>query len=151
MTEQLVPYRTLALIVTLCITCTGCESSEGTVASADPQFRSVGRLLLEYSRANGGKYPASQDDFVEYLGANRSRLGIADDVDIQSLLVSPRDGKPLVIVPGDQVGPTGPSSVMPIVAFESEGVDNLRKTITARGGVFEIESSEIEQIFPNIK
>ena len=105
---------------------------------------------MGYARTQGGAYPESKEEFLEYLEANRSYWTDDPSVNAGDLLVSPFDRKPVVIVPNDQIGPTGPDGYR-IVAFESEGSGNERYVVNERSGVVAMESEELSRMFPKLQ
>ena len=141
----------LALICSLILCQLGCGAPQDASSRAvsEAPLRFLGRMLIGYAHSHGGSYPKSNDDLVRYLEANKSRWAADGSADAKALLTSPFDGQPLVIVPNSEIGPTGPSTYR-IVAFESQGINNIRRAINERGGVLELESQELEKLFPSL-
>ena len=66
--------------------------------------------------------------------------------DPDTLLKSPRDGKPLVIVPGFTPDLQPKGDERSIIAYEQTGVNGKRMTIDVRGTVVEMSPEEFSQI-----
>ena len=66
--------------------------------------------------------------------------------DPDALLISPRDGKPLVLVPGfaPDTEPTG--GEQPIIVYEQSGADGKRITVDSRGTIVFFTDSEFAKL-----
>ncbi len=144
-------FKFLALTCALICCQIGCNATQETSgrAASEAPLRFLGRLLIGYSRDHRGANPGSNDEFLEYLEENRSQWTDDASASAADLLVSPYDGKPMVIVPKNQTGPAGPTGYK-IIAFESEGSGTKRWTINERGGIVELENQELSQLFPKL-
>jgi hypothetical protein len=110
------------------------EYDEQTLAAAD-MFRKVGTAYMQAYQAK--KKPPTPDDLKPFLKAHGETI---------SSLVSPRDKKPIVLVPfvpGDRLA----EGEEPIVAYEAEGVNGERMLVDSRGLV----RVEKEEAFARIK
>jgi hypothetical protein len=117
----------------------GCASEpvkydETTLKAAD-QFRKV---AVAYNQAAGRKRRvASAEDLKPFL---------KEHGDPDTLLVSPLDGKPIVVVPGITPGTEPADDEQMIVAYEQEGVNGKRMTVDVRGTVVIVPADEFARI-----
>ncbi|HKB04985.1 MAG TPA: hypothetical protein VKD90_22370 [Gemmataceae bacterium] len=117
----------------------GCGSEpvkydETTIKAAD-QFR---RVAVAYNQAAGRKRKvASADDLKPFL---------KEHGDPDALLVSPLDGKPIVVVPGITPGAEPGDDEQMIVAYEREGVNGKRMTVDIRGTVVIVSNDDFAKI-----
>ena len=107
---------------------------------ADPEGgRPVPQGGVAYNQAAGRQRPVkSAEDLKPFL---------KEHGDPNALLVSPLDGKPIVIVPGVSPGmePADDDEQM-IVAYEQEGVNGKRITVDIRGTVVIVEADDFAKI-----
>jgi hypothetical protein len=111
------------------------QYDETTIKAAD-QFRKV---AVAYNQAAGRKRKVSSaDDLKPFL---------KEHGDPDALLVSPLDGKPIVVVPGITPGaePADDDERM-IVAYEREGVNGKRMTVDVRGTVVIVSNDDFAKI-----
>jgi hypothetical protein len=101
----------------------GCGRSE-QAKSRELEASNLKPLGIFYGRfigQHGGQPPANEAEFrafVKSLGKDElATFGISD---ADRLFISPRDGKPYVILYGPVSGPPGPAG-SPVVAYEQEG------------------------------
>lgn len=103
-------------------------------------FQKIGAAYNKAYQTNR-KPPTSPNDlkpFLKDVGA-----GGAD------ALVSPKDGKPVVIVPGVAMDATPEEGVRSIVAYEQTGVNGQRMMVDVRGMVHTVTDKEFAEIkFP---
>ena len=110
------------------------QYDEQTLAAAD-MFRKVGTAYMQAYQAK--KKPPTPDDLQPFLKAHGETV---------SSLISPRDKKPIVLVPfvpGNRLA----EGEEPIVAYEAEGANGERMLVDSRGLV----RVEKEEDFARIK
>jgi hypothetical protein len=129
----------LACSITTAALLAGCspgprQYDEETLAAAD-MFRKVGTAYMQAYQAK--RKPPTPDDLKPFLKVHGDSI---------STLVSPRDKKPIVLVPfvPDNRLAEGES---PIVAYEAEGANGERMLVDSRGLV----RVEKDQDFARIK
>ncbi len=97
---------------------------------------------------NGGRPPASQQQFIDYLNSRDptqlQRLGVTK---VESLFVSPTDGQPMVVLYGQGVGPPGPGG-LPFIAYERQPTNGKRLVVAAIGAVSTLDEESFGQMFP---
>jgi hypothetical protein len=121
-----------------CITSGPVAYDEETINAAD-QFR---QIAVAYNQAaqKGGRRSLTAEDLKPFLKSHG---------DPDALLISPRDGKPIVIVPGVSPGSPQDDDDRMIVAYEQTGVNGKRVTVDIRGTVVIVSDDEFAQIkFP---
>ena len=116
----------------------GWRSSSSFEKSEKP-LRELGQLYGHFLARNG-RPPVNQEEFDDFLNANRVK-------NMAERLVSPRDGESLVLLFGDQIGQSGPDG-FPWIAHEKMGVDGNRLVISARGGVESMNAAQFQEAFP---
>jgi hypothetical protein len=120
----------------------GCGSPEVKPLSEDEMVavRHLQAIGAAYNRAYQAKRkpPASANDLKPYL---KQEPGAPDP------LVSPRDGQPVVIVPGIamDVRPASDDEQM-IVAYEKDGVNGKRMTVDVRGTIVTYSAEEFAKL-----
>jgi hypothetical protein len=140
-----------AILMAVFIAFWGCSpGNELLSGSSDRQTRIVMNVLSifygEYLESHQGQAPKSNDDFRNYLESDPEKLNRYKIEQLDQLLISPRDGLPLVIVCGKRIAPRDAQGT-PWAAYEKTGVDGIKMAVQVRGGVHEISSDEIDRIF----
>jgi hypothetical protein len=100
-------------------------------------------IATAYNRAfqSRGKPPASASDLKPYL-----KQGGKDGKDADAMLLSPNDGKPVVIVPGVAPNVHPADDEQSIVAYEQTGVNGKRMAVDIRGMVHLVSEEEFAKI-----
>jgi hypothetical protein len=98
----------------------------------------------DYLSANGAP-PKDEAAFRAFLDERLQRIDRMKLGGVDGLLMSPRDGQPLVVVYGKRLAPPD-SPNTPWAAFEQTGVDGRRMAAKVRGSVDELSSEEIAKI-----
>jgi hypothetical protein len=98
------------------------------------------KIATAYNRAFQArrKPPASASDLKPYLKEGGK--------DTDALLVSPNDGKPVVIVPGVAPDVLPADDELSIVAYEQTGVNGKRMAVDIRGMVHLVSEEEFAKI-----
>jgi hypothetical protein len=144
--EALISIMRLAnCLVLLCVALgSGCGSpaaqSNGT---ADTRMRLLGRLYGQFMAENNGQPPMDESQLIGFLGKSAEFLKTQGVANLQELLVSARDGQPLVVLYGKQIV-EDENSGFPWIAYESQGRDGKKYMIGARGNVDQMTSEQIE-------
>lgn len=145
----------LAQLVMLPVVGAGC-SRPGAVAGFDEykrlqqtSLKPLGLLYGQFIEQNRGRAPATQEQFNKYLrrlpDGELQRLRVDG---IESLFVSPRDGEPLAILYGKEVGRSGVTG-MPWIAYEQKSTNGQRYVVNAIGLASVMEEEEFRDVFPN--
>ena len=118
----------------------GCTGEGGERDRADLNALSV--YYLDYARSNRTP-PANEQVLRQYIEAVpvelRQQLN-AEDVD--SLFVSPRDGKPYVVIYGEATR----GEIPDVFAYEQDGADGKRWVARSLGYVREFEDGEFQEL-----
>ena len=114
------------------------QYDEQTLKAAD-QFRKV---AVAYNQA-AGRARKSKDRAIT---AEDLKPFLKDHGDPDALLISPLDGKPIVIVPGVNPGAEPGDDEQMIVAYERDGVNGKRITVDIRGTVVIVDADEFAKI-----
>jgi hypothetical protein len=119
----------------------GCGSPEVKPLGEDEMaavrhFQRIGAAYNQAAQARR-KPPASANDLRPFL---RQEPGAPDP------LVSPNDGKPVVIVPGVTMDRPAEPDIQSIVAYEQTGVNGKRLVVDVRGMVRTVTDKEFVEI-----
>lgn len=136
--------RSIVLLLAIGVTSlVGCGGAGAAAAKNVPHLRVVTAL---YFQANSklGKNPSSVEEFKQAIDAANVDWGTLGVSGADELLVSDRDGKPLVIV----YGPPPQGRAFSVVAYEQEGLDGVRLVGTSDGQVQEADAAKFAQLVP---
>jgi len=104
-----------------------------------------------YVAQHRGQPPADEAQFKQFLNSiNPSELAAFQVNSVESLFVSPRDGKPYVIVYGHSRQRPAPGA-SPVIAYEQEGKGGKRLVANALGAVEEVDQARLKQLLPEAK
>lgn len=130
--------RFLACFALVLVALSGCSSPptklDDPTANATTQFNQLSGAYMQAYQIK--RKPLSAEDLKAHLKANGRDT---------SLLISPRDNQPIVIVPltpNLQV----PEGERPILAYEQTGLDGKRLTVDVRGLVKLVPDEEFAHI-----
>jgi hypothetical protein len=136
MTRFVPPFLCLAILAVA-----GCGKSEVQPLSEETMkaVRHYQKIGAAYNRAYQAnrKPPSSANDLKPFL---KQDAGGAD------LLVSPNDGKPVVIVPGVAMDATPAEDEQSIVAYDRVGLNGKRMMVDVRGMVHTVTEAEFAKI-----
>jgi hypothetical protein len=108
----------------------------------------VGSYLYDdCCRANGGKAPADEQAFRQYLATRQTRLDEAG-LTVDDLFTSPRTGGPIQWVYGT-TPPTSRETGLVYIGYEKEPVDGKRLVIAMRGISQEMDDAKFRTLFPD--
>jgi hypothetical protein len=141
-----------------CAANAGCGNAASSSSSFDEYkqlqrtpLRALGVLYGEFMGRNGNRPPASEQQFKNYLKSVPSRelerLGVADSA---SLFVSPRDGRPMVVLYGKEIGPPGAPG-LPWIAYEQQSTEASRYVVGRIGVVVVMDDEEFHELFPHVR
>jgi hypothetical protein len=121
----------------------GCGTGEPERDGAD--LNALSTYYLDYARSQRTPPPNEQAfrDFIAEIPAERRQQLNAQDID--TIFVSPRDGKPYVVVYGEETK----GEIPDVFAYEQEGADGKRWVARSLGYVSEVEASEFQQLVGN--
>ena len=100
-------------------------------------------ILRAYCKFNGNQQrtPKSLDELKPLL----KEFG-----DPEKIILSPRDGQPYVLVGGLDISRVPSGGELPVVAYESKGVDGKRQVVDLRGKIRLLTPAEFDQLkFPS--
>ncbi len=118
----------------------GCQSAEKPEV---PQGRiTIKRLAILYGQFAGGRPPRDEEEFRKFVEKNKSRVPVAVDTQ-EDLFISPRDGKPYVILYGSEAQKHQQSG---LAIYEQEGVNGLRQVAFTIGMVEEVDDAWLQEI-----
>ena len=125
----------------------GCHSREAN-DEADRRasnLKSLAALYQMYATQHGGNPPPNEEAFKTFI----QDLGLkhfepSSNTTIDDLFISPRDGKPYVVVYGG-----GPEAMPDIVAYEQEGTESGRWIVSSMTTVAEVDEVKFQQMVPN--
>jgi hypothetical protein len=118
----------------------GCGSSapkqyDAKTIDAAEQFRKIGVAFNQAFQRN--RRPPTVEDLKPFL---------QQQGDPATLLTSPLDGKPIVIVPGFSPDKPAAEGERSIVAYEQAGVNGKRMTVDVRGTIVFVTDDEFAKL-----
>ena len=149
--------RLLAAAAVFCVIffLSGCGSRGRPPAETTATLRLgvLARLYGEYAASHQGKGPADEAAFKAYLkGLPREQIKASGLADLEAAFVSPRDGKPYVVVYGISTAPrAGGLQGQPVVMYEQAGKEGKRLVANAAGATAELSENEFRKMVPHPK
>ena len=133
--------RPFAVLVLFSCLASGCGSdAEDPPSYSLAELRALGQLYGAYVSRHGG-LPSDRDGLSAFAAQMTGN-------DIEKIALSPRDGRPLVLLFGRPVG-SSEQDGFPWVAYEQSEVAGTRLAVTSRGGVYELNAEQFQQAFPD--
>jgi hypothetical protein len=132
------PLVLAGLVVPLAVLAPGCASRPAdrpVPPSADQNLRFLGQVYQQASSRNGHA-PQSADELRPAL----RRFGYSE-----AMLVSPNDKQPYTIRWGVNVFQPGPKGALPVLAYESTGVDGKKYVINCMLTVKQMTEPELAE------
>ncbi len=130
-----------ALVVSGC----GKGDSSSDQARQVPGLKQLGLFYSLYKSRHQGNAPANEAEFKQYVTSQHAeqlkQLGIEN---VDSMFVSPRDGKPYVIQYGRKSGPGG----NPPAAWEQDGKAGKRFVVDSMGKLDELDEAAFKRLVP---
>jgi hypothetical protein len=130
----------------------GCGGVSPTGGGDDFQTRRMLGLVATFYGdflSERGAPPKDEAAFRAFLQERSQRLERMK-LDVDTLLTSPRDGQPFIIVYGKRVAPRD-SPNTPWAAYEQTGVDGKRLAAQVRGQIVELTTEEIDKQIAAVK
>jgi hypothetical protein len=131
--------------------CGGCSEN----LSAEREQSNLKPLTVFYGQYLGqhrGQPPANEQDFRNFLQTlAKDRLASMQVKSIDELFISPRDGKPYVIlyVPAAKASGELPSTT--VIAYEQEGKGGKRFIARMLGAIEELDEAQFKKQIPQAK
>ncbi len=136
-------------IALFCILPSGCESSRDRQQLEQSNLKPLAVFYGQFTGQHQGRPPANEAEFKEFVRSLPSeQLAGFNVTDPESLFVSPRDGKPYVVV----YGPTEGSSKLAgasVIAYEQVGARGTRYVANSMGEVKEVDEAGFRELVPN--
>jgi hypothetical protein len=138
------------LLTAVVLAIAGCSSDTDIYGGSTERQTKVTMNVLsiiygEYLDSHNGNPPKNSGEFRKYLESQREELRRYNVENIDQLLLSPRDGKPFVIICGKRSAPSDAPDT-PWAAYEQNGNEGKRMAVQVRGGVHELTDENIEKI-----
>ncbi len=139
-----------AAVAGLAFLAAGCgHNAGGSGDEAKERIKLVGILYGRYSAKHKGQGPKSEQDFKDFirkLPAEELPPGV-DPNNLDTLLTSPRDGKPYGIVYGAVAGAPGPGGA-PVIVYEQVGSAGKHMVVRSTIKVDELDDASLKQALP---
>jgi hypothetical protein len=136
----------LVLAIAAFVGC-GKKSASANLGHADyGTLQVASNMFTSYMGENGGKTPPDEQAFRAYLETKKEKLE-EQGKSIDDLLMSPRNGEPLMFVYGKQPvrGPAG----MTFYGYEKTPVEGKRLVLAGRGMFQEMDEAQFRKLFPD--
>jgi hypothetical protein len=129
---------------------TGCRGERGEESPVQTHLGWLGSMYGMYLSQNAGETPKTLDDLRKFVAKKTSaeqlaRLGVAS---ADELFVSPRDGKPYVLVSYSKLPPPG-IGMPPLVLYEAVGQDGQRAVAFLGGATDTVDEAKLAQLLPS--
>ena len=131
---------TLALAAAF-IGCGGGTTSEDAAIESS-QFKTLSLGYLEFLSANQGQVPKTLEAFKEYIEDGIGDRLKQQNLTVEEIFVSPRDGKPFVFICQNNLTQQNRK----IVGYEQEGVGGRRYVSDRSGAVMEMSEEEFQRL-----
>ena len=116
---------------------------------AESNLKPLAILYGQYIGQHRGRPPGNEAEFKAFIKSlPPARLAtLTANRDADSLFISPRDGKPYVVLYGRSKGPPGPGGA-PVVAYEQEGRGGRRFVASSMGAIEEVDDAAFRRMVP---
>lgn len=126
----------------------GCGPENVSKPKEGSPIKKLAILYGQFTGRHRGQPPKDENEFKEYYAtAGKASLESHKVASLESLMTSPRDGKPYVIIYGVPKGPPGPAGA-PVVMYEQEGVNGMRYVASSLGAVEEVDEATFKRYVP---
>ena len=106
------------------------------------QFKTLTLAYLGFLSANKGKLPKSEEEFRHYIDRGIGDKLRDQDLTLDEIFVSPRDGKPYVFVYRENLTQANRR----IIGYEQEGIDGRRYVSDRSGAVMDVSENEFQRM-----
>jgi hypothetical protein len=136
----------------LLVVCTviSCRQQTGPISQEQTNLSWLGSMYAMYIGANQGQPPQTIDDLRKFViqrtsAAELSRLKVSD---VNQLFISPRDGKPFVMVSYKKLPTREGGQQPPVVLYEADGQNGERAVAFPGGNTQVVNASELSSLLP---
>jgi hypothetical protein len=124
--------------------CGGGKEYSAPLPEENVQLRQLAVFFGQYQSRNKGQMPRNEQELKSFIQST----GVTD---VDSVLVSKRDGQPFVVRYGKAGGVGGPpqpgkSPSEPVVAYEKTGVDGKRMVAFSTGRVELVDETRFQEL-----
>ncbi len=136
--------RSVSLVLVAIMLLTGCGEGSNDPPSVESlmAIENVGKWYQLYRADHGGKQPADEGAFLEYVNRKLAERG-AEPVDSGELLTSPRDGEPYVVRYGKV---SSRDQSRNLVAYEKTGANGTRLIVSELARSREVDDTELQSL-----
>jgi hypothetical protein len=145
-------HGALALVfLTLGALCAGCgQKKSGPVAQEQTNLAWLGHMYGMYISQNKSEAPKTIEDLRKFVEKRTNpdvlaRLKVAN---VGELFVSPRDGKPFVLVSYAKLPPMAVGQPPPVVLYEADGQNGQRAVAFLGGNTQTMDETELQHLLP---
>ena len=141
-------YCVALMFVVICVGCG--QKKSGPVAQEQTNLAWLGHMYGMYISQNGGEAPKSIEDLRKFVvkKANPDLLARLKVAGAGELFVSPRDGKPLVLVSYTKLPPPAGGQAAPVVLYEADGQNGQRAVAFLGGNTRTLDETELQHLLP---
>lgn len=136
--------RSVSLFFFAIMVLTGCGKGSHDPPSVEAlmAIENVGKWYQLYRADHGGKQPADESAFLDYVNRKLAERG-AEAVDSDELLTSPRDGEPYVVRYGKV---SSRDQARNLVAYEKTGGNGTRLIVSELAISREVDDAELQSL-----
>jgi hypothetical protein len=148
--SQLTKFGTLFTLVMIAALLAGCGQKSGPIAQEQTNLSWLGSMYSMYIAQNGGRAPKSIDELRKFVETRSTpdvltRLKIAS---MNELFVSPRDGKPFVLVSYAKLPAPTAGQPPPLVLYETAGQNGEHAVAFLGGGTQTVSATDLQKLLP---
>lgn len=136
----------LAVAVLVLAGCGGGQSADGVTATDYGKIRGMTAMYVQYMGAHGGKAPADEQAFRQFLETKQDMLE-RQGVSVDDMFESPRTGGAMEWVYG-KAPPSGEGGIR-YVGYEKEPTDGKRLVIGTPGIYEVLDDAQFHRMFPD--
>lgn len=141
--------KLLAVLLVACVP-EGCSKSSGPIAQEQTNLSWLGSMYRMYISQQQGHAPKTIDDLRKFVETNTTpdQLSRLKAANVGALFVSPRDGKPFVMISYEKLPPRAGGQPPPIVLYEAVGQNGQRSIAYLGGDTTTVDESELQKMLP---
>lgn len=137
----------LASVLASVILWAGCAPQTQSKKQQESRLKPLSLLYGQYMGQHRGQPPKNEEEFKNFVQAQKSFLNQFGITDAATLFISERDGQPYVVIYGQPKGPAALSG-QPVIAYEKVGVEGKRFVASQLGAVEEVDEARFKELVP---
>jgi hypothetical protein len=142
----------MAWLCAACLCCAGGCSENQSAEREQSNLKPLAVFYGQYLGQHRSQLPPNEQEFKKFLNSlAKDRLTSMQVKSVDEMFVSPRDGKPYVVLYGTASKTSAGLPFTTVVAYEQEGKGGKRFIARMSGAVEEVDEANFKQLVPNAK